>query len=110
MLAALQNIPKTEQDWSRWSFNHDQDHYEIIQAIAAQKQVSLQRVPLDPIPFFDFESWLMRNAQSHVDFNGVLGLPGNDLSSLDLKNPSEVAQWVSLNFQEHYNARAALKI
>lgn len=34
-LSSLLNVPRTEEEWQRWSFNNWQDHLKIIQAIQA---------------------------------------------------------------------------
>jgi hypothetical protein len=110
MLAVLLNPPRTEPEWLRFSFNHSQDHLEIIQAIRAQKNVSLNQYPIEPMSLQDLGGFLIRHAQYHQDFNGTLGLPANDLTQVDPKDPASVDFWIFQNFQEHQTARAVLKI
>lgn len=110
MLAALLNVPRSEPEWLRFSFNHWDDHQQIVQAIRTQRNVSLQLYPIEPMPPSDMPGWLLRHAQLHIDMNGTLGLPGADLTQLDLKDEASVQAWIWQNFQEHQNARALLKI
>lgn len=110
MLAAILNVPRNEAEWSIFSFNHFTDHQDLIQAIRAQKGISLSLSPIEPMPFFDLGSWLIRHAQMHIDFNGTLGLPGTDLSGFDINDPATLQGWIWDNFAEHQNAHAALKI
>jgi len=110
MLASLLNVPNDELAWQVWSFNNRAQNAEIRAAILKQKNVNLSEYPLDPIPFDDLTTWLAWNQQAHNDFNGVLGLQGNDLEGVNFEDAGQKQAWLYLNYQELYSASAALSI
>jgi hypothetical protein len=101
MRAVLLEIPKTDEDWDRWSFHHRQDHDVIWQAIRDQNKLNLPEYDLDPIAFDAWDQWLTRNEQAHEDVNGVLGTQGVDLEQLDPKDQDQLEAWVWLHYLEH---------
>lgn len=100
MLARLLNVPGTPEDWSIWSFSNYDCNNQIRQAILAQKNVILPEYQLEPIPWGDLDTWMNNNQQAHIDFTGILGLQSNDLLHADLKDESQRAAWVWLNYSE----------
>lgn len=110
MLANLLVAPKTDFEWSIWSYAHRDQHNMIRQAIQAKFGVSLTEYPLDPIPFQDLTQWLDWNQQSHDDFNGVLGTQSSNLQQADFKDPAQLESWIYLHRREHETAASVLKI
>lgn len=110
MLASLLNTPRTAEQWQAWSFANYQDIVEIQQAIQAQRGISLTRYILYPIPPDDVQGWLARNQNSLDDINGTLLLQGTDLQIVDLTDAKQLQGWVYTLYQQHYAARAALRI
>lgn len=110
MLARLLNIPRSPDEWSVWSFNHRDSHQRIRAAIQEKYGATLPDYQLDPIFPQDLQGWLQRNAQSHIDFDGVLELQSSDLLEVDFQNDGESQAWHNLHYQEHYNAELALGI
>lgn len=110
MLAALMEVPRTEQQWAIWSRAHRDQHELIRLALQNAGAGNLPLYPLDPIPFFDLPTWLTTNQQAHNDFNSILGLRGSDLQDLDPTNENQLAAWIFLHRREHEDAAAALKI
>jgi hypothetical protein len=110
MLASLLNTPTSDQEWQRWSFVNSQDVLEIQQAIRSQLGVSLPQYILDPMPLDDTPRWLARNQEALDGINGVLKLQGADLEVVDLTDPRQLQGWMFTLYQQHYDARAALKI
>ena len=111
MLANLLNTPRSEVDWSIWSFANQAAVIEIQRAIVGKGGQQLPQYQLDPISTVDdrlqFLEW---NAQTHIDFNGVLGLSGVDLQSVDLDQENQRQAWVFLNYQELYAACSKLGV
>lgn len=87
-----------------------QEHLKIIQAIQTQKNVRLNQYQLDPINFDNLTYFLEWHQQSHLDFDGVLGLQSNDLQDVDLKDEKNRESFVYLNWLEHLAANKALGI
>jgi hypothetical protein len=110
MLAALLNIPSNEQEWSVWGRNNYDVNAQIRLAILAQKNISLPEYPLDPIPFFDLQTWLMNNQQAHIDFTSSLGQQSSDLISVDLNDENQKQAWIFLNYMELQSACQTLGI
>lgn len=109
-VSALLNVPNGIQEFNRWTFNHAQDHLEIIQAIKAQGGPSLFVYQLDPVPYDNPFEFLARHAQTHIDMNGALNLQSIDLSETDFSDPNKFSAWVYSNYQEHNNAHLKLGI
>jgi len=110
MLANLLSVPKSDPEWSSFSFNNRLEIDRVNQAILAQYGIDLPGYPLDPINWSQPETWLEYNAQSHIAFNGVLGLQSVDLLAVDLKDPKQLSAWINLNYLELFDAQAALQI
>lgn len=110
LVAALLEVPRSSQQWARWSQNNRFCCDEINAAILKQYNINLIQYQLDPIPFNNFVQFLENNQAAHTAFNGVLGLQGSDLESVDIRNPAQLEAWVNLVYQELYSARAKLRI
>lgn len=113
MLAALFDIPPGTTGWQTFLWQHGNDHLEILQAIQKQKNAQLVERPLYSLNLNDpkdIANWLELHQQSHSDFDTILGIQSNDLTSVDFKNPNQVKAWVFLNASEHQNARQILGI
>jgi len=110
VLAALLNIPQSDEDWSQWSYANYDCNAQIRAAIKSQFGVDLPEYQLDPINFDDLDTWLSNNQQAHVDFTGVIGQQSNDLLHTDLRDPNQRQAWVWLNFKELQGACQRLKI
>lgn len=108
MLAWLLNVPQSQEDWSRWSYNNLDANNQIRQAIQQQFSITLPEYQLDPIG--DFEGFLQNNQQAHNDFMTAIGLQSNDLLHTNLQDPAERATWIWLNFWEIQWACQLLKI
>jgi hypothetical protein len=85
MLAGLQTVPETDEDWDRFAYWNWDANNQIRQAILAQKNIRLQEYQLQPIDFDHIDFWLNANAKA---VNG----------------------WIFLNFQELFNACQTLRI
>ena len=110
MLQALENIPRTNDDWSRFSWDHRDSHDRIRAAIKAQFSVNLNDYQIDPINPNDFEIFLTNNSSLHGDMNGVLRLESSDLEDVNMKDQEQAVAWFRLHYFEHYYAEVALKI
>ena len=109
MLALLLNVPKTNEDWLTWGKHHANDHIEIIQAIAKKTGSTLAQYVLYPIDLSD-PDFLERHQQTHLDMDNALKVQSANLQDVDLSNEKQKIAWVDANYQEHFDARAALAI
>jgi len=101
--------PPGDDGWREYWFNHYNDHLEIVQAIQ-KRGVPLTVYIINPWDSDDKDSILERHQQFHNDMDQVLGIAGNDLSTLDFKKQNEVQAWIQLNYQEHLSAHTILDI
>lgn len=110
MLAILQNVPKTPDDFEIWGFNNRSQIDLIRYAIQVEKGINLPQYQLYPIPLDRFPEWLERKSQAHTDFNGVLGLQSSDLRDVNIQDEKQLQAWIYLQYQELYSASAVLGI
>lgn len=111
MLAELLNIPNSPEEQTRWSFAHQDQHIKIINAIFNKYGRNLPTYILDPMPGFDSKSigtWAYTHQQAHSSFDAVLNLGGSDFTGVDFTKQDQVASWLRLHFNDHYEAQASL--
>lgn len=108
MLANVANIPFDEDSFFEWSFSNQDEHLKIADSILRKTGTSIQRYILDPIPLNNPGVWLYNHQAAHNVQNGILGITGNDLTSVDFNSPEQVADFVWLHFTEHYQAAQKL--
>jgi hypothetical protein len=111
-LAVLANIPdpRDENTFHEFSFSNQNSHTRIVTAIGVQKKISLSIYVLDPMPWFDIGVWLANHQQMHDDMNGVSGVSGVDLTSVDWTNEEQAVNWIRLHWSEHQQNEQILGI
>jgi len=110
MLAALLNVPQTEEQWQQFSYDHRNSHDKIRAAILKKYGVNLTDYLVDPINLNDLKQFLQNNATLHTDMNAILKSQSADLLDVKLDDPQQVSAWINLNYQEHQNAEQLLGI
>jgi|ERR1700722_5152295 len=110
MLPALENTPRTPDQWRSWAFDHRDSHDRIRAAVLTQKSIVLIDHQVEPINPNDVASFLQNNTTLHNDMNSVLGQPGSDLQDVDFTDDRQLEAWIKLHYVEHYNAENALGI
>ena len=103
-------MPHDARAWQQFSWNNKQSHDAIRQAIFAQGNIRLNDYVLEPIAPDDLAGWLERHAQTHIEMNAALGVQGQDLQDVDLKDERQLVAWVFLHWQEHNTIVQALGI
>lgn len=93
--------PDTKRGMDEWLFQHSQDHMEIVQKIRAAFGIVLPTYVIDPMEPADFHGWALRHQSYHDQANGILGIDGSDLQTVDWQNPQEREDWFWLQYQEH---------
>lgn len=109
-VAALYNVPTTDEEWLQWSFAHAAHHHDINRVIFQLLGLQLPEYVLDPFNHLDANTWAEQHYIMHQNQDAVLGIEGFDLSEVDFSNPEESAGWIFLNASEHYQAAAILGI
>jgi len=109
-LATLYNVPTNENEMNIFSFNNYAEHVKIASAIFAQYGITVPIYPLDPIPLSDMGDWLLQHQNLHNIMNELLGTNSDDLTDVNFKDPQQLAQWIWLHAQEHYQAADVLQL
>jgi hypothetical protein len=110
LLPALENIPKTQDQWNRWSFDHRDSHNRIRAAILKQNGINLTDYQIDPIDPNNTTQFLQNNASLHGDMNSVLKLQSSDLEDVNFGSEPELEAWIRIHYQEHQYAELKLQV
>ena len=102
-VAALLNIPVTDDEFNMWSFAHAAHHRDCIRATMLQMGVELQEYVLDPIDRVNgFGTWIYNHQAMHNVQNAALNVAGFDLTDINWQDQGELASWIQDNENEHY--------
>lgn len=100
--------PKTRAEWADWAFAHAANHRDIIRVIFERFQVELQEPLLDP--FNPTAQWIYQHQVLHSAQDTVLGIPSQDLTTVDWRDEDSVADWIQTHFVEHQAASRILNL
>lgn len=109
-VAALFNVPGTEQELNQWSFSHMANHRDIIRVIYDVASIALPEYLLDPLDPTNTGTWERQHQLMHQEMNFLLGLDGFDLLGLDWGDQNKLAAWIQLNAVEHRAASDLLRL
>lgn len=107
-LSTLYNVPNSLNDLNVFSFTNMNEHEKIAAALLSQYSVAVPLYPLDPIPFFDMGAWLEQHQILHNIMNATLGTNSDDLTTVNFNDKNQLAEWIWLHAQEHYQAAGKL--
>lgn len=107
-LPNLWNLPTTPETLAIFSFSNMDEHRKAAQQILVQLNATITLRPLDPIPLADIGAWAYNHQLVHNQQNAVLGIAGNDLTTVDFNDLSQLVNWIQLHAQEHYQASQIL--
>lgn len=93
--------PETPRGMDEWLFAHQKDHDVVVNAIRTLTGIVLPTYVLDPMDPNDFHGWALRHQNYHDDANGILGVQGSDLQTVDWESDQERESWYFLNYQDH---------
>lgn len=111
MLVELITIPRSAEEWERWSWAHRSSHTAIRQKIAANGGPNLtEYAALYPISHDRFGDFLTANSQTHIEMDAVIGAQNVDLQDVDPKDENQLIAWIQLHYLEHQTAELALGI
>ena len=100
-LASLFYPPPTPAGFEEFAFSNYQHHQAIIDAARTVKNVTLTLYQIWPVNPRNFQQWLAAHQQQHDDMNALYGVPGSDLTSLDLNDPRQVEAFFLVHASEH---------
>ena len=109
-LADIANVPSMPDSLAVWAFAHMAHHRDINRLIYQNYRVAVSEYPLDQINTQDMGVWIYQHQEMHNNQNAILSIAGNDLTDVDWANQSELASWIQLNFNEHYQASNILGV
>ena len=95
-IASLYNVPQTDIEIREWGFSHAAHHRDIIRTIYELIHVALPEYQLDPIDPDNVGVWEYQHQIMHQQMDTVLGIAGNDLTSVNWKNREELAGWIGV--------------
>lgn len=87
-----------------WSLPHMAHHRDLNTYLVGKFSVSLPLYPLDPWDPTDLSVQLYQHQLLHNAQNELLGIAGQDLLDVDWNDPTQRAEWIFLNAQEHFQA------
>ena len=108
-IAALMNTPSTPQELNEWSFAHAAHHRDINRVLFQKVGAVLPEYVLDPVDL-DSWTWLYQHQELHNKMDALLAISGYDLLDVDFKNQEQLAGWIDLNGDEHFQAANILGI
>lgn len=110
-LAALYNVPGTQEELNQWSFAHAAHHVDLNRAIQQQFGINADvNFVLDPVDTNDMGTWIYNHQVMHWLLELQLGLEGFDLTDVNWQDRGELAGWIWLNATTHYNASLILGV
>ena len=112
-LAALWNIPETDDQLSEWSFQNAAAHADIVRVIYQLTGQQLDQFVLDPFNPKDpgsFQPWLYQHYAMHQQMDAILGIQGYDLTDVDFTNEGLLAGWIQTHASEHMQAGQILNL
>lgn len=109
-VAALFNVPRTENELNQWAFSHMANHRDLIRVIYQVLAVALPEYMLDPVSPSETGAWERQHQLMHQQMNTLLGLEGYDLLGIDWQDQNKLAAWIQLNAVEHRAASDLLRL
>lgn len=109
-VANLFNVPGNDEALLQFSFANAAEHHKIVQSLFDDLGIHVESFILDPLPINDPGAWLYQHQQAHNVQNAALGIAGNDLTSVDLKDKGQLAAWIILHGREHREASQLLNL
>jgi hypothetical protein len=109
-LAALFNVPQTEDQLAQWSFVNAAAHADIVRVVFQNRNTVLASYVLDPINPDDLETWLYQHQVMHQQMDAVLGIAGYDLLDVDWTDRGQFAAWIASHANEHLQAGQILNL
>ena len=109
-VAALFNVPSTPEELASWSFAHAAHHHDIIRTIFQKYALTLSEYVLDPFDINAPDNWIYQHQTMHQEFDAILGIDGFDLTDVDFRDTNQLAGWIYLDANEHYQAAGILEI
>lgn len=112
-IAALYNVPSTQEEFDVWSFAHAAHHADIIRRLVqlgVAKGGTLDSYVLDPFNRKEPGVWLYQHQVMHQQMDPLLGIEGYDLLDANFDDKENLAGWIWLNSDEHRQAANILGI
>jgi hypothetical protein len=109
-VAAIYNVPSTQNEFDSWAFAHAAHHNDIIRTLYNLVGATLDQYVLDPFNPNEPGVWLYQHQVMHQQMDVLLGISGYDLLEANFQDVNERAGWIWLNADEHKQASNVLGI
>lgn len=101
-IAGLYAVPQTEADLQRLGFFNYDHHVQVSDWIAANKNLSVERYVLYPMPpLDDLGTWIINHQSWHTQIDAILGVSGYNLLDVDMQNRDALQAFLFLHGEEH---------
>lgn len=94
--------------WKEWLHAHVRHHEALIDSLNATFDASLSLTgPLWPVDVQnenEMRVWNRVHLDAHNNMNDLLGIPGQDISAPNFKDPDALDAWIYLHFTMHQAA------
>ncbi len=101
-VAGIFNVPGTPEEFSQWSFDNAAHHTDVNRVIFQITGITISNFVIDPMPLNDMGAWLYQHQQLHTVTDQILGVGGFDLSDVDFNDKGQLAGWIQLHANEHF--------
>jgi hypothetical protein len=87
-------------------------HRDEVNALinAGATEAELPVYVLDPVNPDNSTTFLYQHQEMHNNTDALLGIAGYDLTTVDMRDPEQLAAWIYLNAQLHYQEATALGV
>ena len=109
-LAMIQYPPPTDQGLREWAHANWQHHQGIILGLKSQLNVDTPMLRIWPWSGKFDDDWLQQHQEMHSNMNGILGIPGADISSVDYKDRRQLDAFFFQHYIEHQSAASRLAL
>lgn len=112
-VAALYNVPTTREQLDMWAFAHMAHHRDIVRVIYELSSIALPEYVLDPVlpqggpTSYD---WERLHQTMHAQMDALLGIEGYNLLGVNWNDENQLAAWIQLNADEHFQAGNLLRL
>lgn len=104
-LASVLYPGPTARGLDEFFFANFEHHQSIISAIKDTRGVVLEMFQIYPVVSDgDLTTWARQHQRQHDTMNALLGIPGVDLTGIDLKDKKAFDSWAYQHFQQHQAA------
>lgn len=102
-LVMLRKVPRDDQQWEKFHFNHYLDHRIILGVLASKYNTTFFMPPIWPVPGNNFDAKIAEFHQTlHDQMNAVSGINTSDMLDVDLSTFQGATSFIEPNYRDHF--------